>query len=327
VLAAGATAVVALAVLLFVHRPLSHQPLDAPKVCIGVVDECAGVLGSAPDLGVLFAGCMLATAAGLFFALAVTWGWSWIKSNGRQKAEKAMNDRDKAADEAIKTEQEKKRLDTQQLERRRQEIQQELKATGLTVEERKKKEEEQKKIDEEQKKAEEEQKKKEKDQKAALKCPQDLAAQWLKIRQPEFAIGQGLITRDAYNTIKNEYYAQSMISIGIILPLLLLSFAVLSTPQMGVTPTGLVWLFLITAQMFLVLVGADRKHKFDMEVETTIVSTFLKNCEAAKKTAADTTKPPSTTDLIRKELKNLEIVQDTNLKAVLGDKPDGDPKK
>jgi hypothetical protein len=314
-LAASAAAVVVLAVLLFVYGPLSNQPSDAPRLCIGLVGECAGVLGSAPDLGVLFAGCMFATAAGLCLALAITWGWSWKKSNGRQKAQKAMNDRDNAAEEAIKTEQEKKRLDAEQLEQRRKQIQQELKATGLTVDERKKKEEELTKIEEAQKKEEDK-------QKAALKCPQDLAAQWLKIRQPEFAIGQGLITRDAYNAIRNEYYAQSTISIGIILPLMLLTFAMLATPQIGVTPSALLWFVFITAQMFLLLVGADRKHKFDMEVETTIVSTFLKNCEAAKKPADDSTpKPPTLIELIQAELKKAKIVEKTDFKLELGDDP------
>ena len=42
-----------------------------------------------------------------------------------------------------------------------------------------------------------------------------------KILQPEYAIGAGIISRDDYNNLKNDYFALSEISPGLIVPLLL----------------------------------------------------------------------------------------------------------
>jgi hypothetical protein len=106
----------------------------------------------------------------------------------------------------------------------------------------------------------------------------------------------------------------------------MLLFALLATQQIGMLApesrvSPWVWFSFIFAQAVLVLVGADRRHKFDMEVETTIIAAFLKNCQASKKPANNSTPTPkpTTTDLIRAELQKAKIVQNTNYSIEPGD--------
>jgi len=177
---------------------------------------------------------------------------------------------------------------------------------------------------EDKKSLEEEQKKKKKDERAHEACRERLERNWVKIKQPEYAIAQGLITRDEYKAVREEYYTQSLISIGLVLPFLFTTFAVLVTPRIGVRPGWKVCLFLILVQAALVWVGADRRHKFDMGVESLIRTRFMRNCETAKKPADTAAEKSSMTALIRKELASLKIVQDPNatgLKIDLGEDP------
>ena len=49
---------------------------------------------------------------------------------------------------------------------------------------------------------------------------QKLAKAWDKISQPPYAIGQGLMAQSDFEALQNSYYSQSLISTGLILPLL-----------------------------------------------------------------------------------------------------------
>lgn len=173
------------------------------------------------------------------------------------------------------------------------------------------------------KKAAEEKKRKED---AHLLCLASLKEGWEKLRQPEYAIGQGLITRDEYNGIRDEYYTQSLISSGLVLPVMLLVFGFEVTPQLGLGGSKwyqlVLWVFLVLMETALIMVGADRRNKFEVELETRIAAQYLKNCEAAKKPADDSTpKPPTLIELIQTELKKAKIVEKTDFKLEPGDDP------
>jgi len=260
--------------------------------------------------------CILATVAGFCLALVVTWFWAWRRDTvdhitHREKTERTKLIRDAKAQKA-------QRLAAEQTEPAeksdaRTVAQTDANASAASTSPA----------------TPDPTAADGSDMDYSAECQEMLSKRWSKVKQPEFAIGQGLLTRDAYNSIRNEYYAQSLISIGLILPLTLLTFALLVTPEMGVKPNLFLWVFFIPAQAALVMIGADRRHKFDTEVESTISGAFLKNCEAAKKPAksSSSAKKPTMTDLIREELKNLKIVKDQGLTIELGDKPAEPPKQ
>jgi hypothetical protein len=103
-----------------------------------------------------------------------------------------------------------------------------------------------------------------------------------KMLQPEYAIGQGLITRDDYNALQNEYLAQSDLSVGLVVPLAFLLFALAMTPQLGEwnSPWLLRGLGVMTA--VLVILGLDRRHKYRVELQSLILGSWVKKTEAAK---------------------------------------------
>jgi hypothetical protein len=117
-----------------------------------------------------------------------------------------------------------------------------------------------------------------------------------KILQPAYAIGIGIITDDQYNTLKNEFFAQSELSLGLIVPLILVVLGLALMPQIGLGPTGsggaltlhaMAWFFICASltpiSMGLFVVGAERFHKFRMEVKLLILGNWQKQKDAAKK--------------------------------------------
>lgn len=117
-----------------------------------------------------------------------------------------------------------------------------------------------------------------------------------KMLQPAYAIGMGIITDDDYNTLKNEFFAQSELSLGLIVPLILVVLGLALIPQIGLGPTGsggelslhaMAWFFICAAlapiSMGLFVVGAERFHKFRMEVKLLILGNWQKQKDAAKK--------------------------------------------
>lgn len=120
-----------------------------------------------------------------------------------------------------------------------------------------------------------------------------------KILQPSYAIGVGIITQDDYNNLKNNYFAQSELSVGLIIPLIVIVLGLALAPQAGIRPVGLkspggmtewassfAW-FLTCAALaplstFLFLVGTERYQKFRMELKLLILGNWKKQLNAKK---------------------------------------------
>jgi hypothetical protein len=95
-----------------------------------------------------------------------------------------------------------------------------------------------------------------------------------KVFHPEYAIGQGLITRDEYNRIQDEYFAQSQMSLGLILPVCVLAYALSKSQQLSLDIVSMRVLGAGLAVLFVV--GMDRWHKFDSELQALILSRWNK---------------------------------------------------
>ena len=133
-----------------------------------------------------------------------------------------------------------------------------------------------------------------------------------KYYQVEYAIGQGLITRDEYNTVRTQYFTQSQMSLGLIFPIILLLLACYLTPRIGVAA----WCWPASGILILILlvIGMDRWHKFQSELQSLIDSRYQKNVAAAEKANAD--KKPAQIDkavtdalrtVLRDELSKLKM--------------------
>src|SRR6266571_1181724 len=102
--------------------------------------------------------------------------------------------------------------------------------------------------------------------------------QMRKILQPEYAIGSGVITRDDYNKLKDEFFAQSELSLGLIVPLILIVLGLKLMPQIGIE--GKYWVALcialvpISAGLFWI--GMERRNKFRLELELLIEGNWAK---------------------------------------------------
>lgn len=106
-----------------------------------------------------------------------------------------------------------------------------------------------------------------------------------KIYHPEYAIGQGLITRDEYSRIRDEYFTQSQVSLGLILPLCLMVYAISRTPQLGVQRITQGAIGVALAVLFVV--GMDRWHKYESELQSLILSRWNKVQAADAKAKQD----------------------------------------
>jgi hypothetical protein len=131
-----------------------------------------------------------------------------------------------------------------------------------------------------------------------------------KILQPSYAIGMGIITQDDYNNLKNEYFAQSELTLGLMIPLILIVLGLALTPQIGLAPKwiekslvddgswwaalpgALTWYLMCAAlvpiSMALFLVGAERYHKYRMELKLLILGNWQKQQEAKEAAAGGT---------------------------------------
>jgi hypothetical protein len=113
-----------------------------------------------------------------------------------------------------------------------------------------------------------------------------------KVLQPAYAIGMKIITPDQYTALKNEFFAQSELCLGLIVPLILVVLGLALIPQVGLGPAGgvlhsLTWFvicaFLAPMCMLLFVVGAERFHKFRMEVKLLILGNWQSQKDAKKK--------------------------------------------
>jgi hypothetical protein len=156
---------------------------------------------------------------------------------------------------------------------------------------------------------------------AKLTCEQKLAKEWPKISQPQYAIGQGLMTRSDFETLQNSYYSQSLVSTGIIVPLLLFIFALLVTPQLGLGSTAL-YVLLGGGEVLLLVIGVDSRHKYTTELDSLISSAFRKMCANNDKAAAGSS-DKSVASQISDALKAAKIVETTDYAI----EPDDNPPK
>lgn len=157
-----------------------------------------------------------------------------------------------------------------------------------------------------------------KDTKKSLTCEQQLAKDWPKLSQPQYAIGQGLMARSDFQNLQDSYYSQSLVSTGLLFPLFFFLLALLLSPQFRLNGTW-VYVALGIGEIVLLITGVDRRHKYNTELDATISSAFLKLCAQNAKQSSDDEK--SVAKQIKEALKAATIVQNTDLKILPGDPP------
>lgn len=120
---------------------------------------------------------------------------------------------------------------------------------------------------------------------------------------PEYAIGMGLITRDDYNALSDQYYTQARILTGVFLPLIGL---VLVLAFSGLPPVSW-WIYaiLLTCATAGVFFGMDRLHKFYSALQTLIISKYVakKQAEQAEK---DKPQPAPPSYVTAKDIEDLK---------------------
>jgi hypothetical protein len=134
-----------------------------------------------------------------------------------------------------------------------------------------------------------------------------------RILEPEYAIGQGLISRDEYNDFRNGFLAQSELSLGLVLPLILVVFA--EAKDFLHVWSRLVWAsgFIFLATWFLFVVAMERRQKYRIELKLLLVSRWDKQAAAdkaakdAKAKAADKTQEDTVRKVVKEELKDLHL--------------------
>jgi hypothetical protein len=144
---------------------------------------------------------------------------------------------------------------------------------------------------------------------------------WLKLSQPEYAIGLGLITKDDYNYLVTSDQTLSAVIAGMALPLLFLVTIILirvpATSNRAVVCSS--YFGLAGIEMLLGVAAADRKHKFEKSSQALIAGAYAKMA-AAKKKDSDAG-GSNVSDQITAALKAATILQSTDLKIIPADIP------
>jgi len=112
------------------------------------------------------------------------------------------------------------------------------------------------------------------------------------VLEPEYAVGTGLITQDEFNAIKNDYFSQSELSAGLIVPLILLAFAGSNSHWSLWWQRIVVALIVGVVSFFLYLVAVERRFQYRFELKILILGRWDKAKEAAAK--PDNPKPDIT---------------------------------
>jgi hypothetical protein len=146
-----------------------------------------------------------------------------------------------------------------------------------------------------------------------------------QILYPEYAIGQKLITREEYDQLETIYVTQAQAAFGLILPSVLLLIAIWFTGVLALATSTVV---VVGVLLFVAaLVGMDRLHKFNSELQLLIVSRWDAMQEAKKAAAAAAAAKKATDQANAQLLKALKEDID-ELKIVtknLADKTGGHP--
>jgi len=100
------------------------------------------------------------------------------------------------------------------------------------------------------------------------------------VLEPEYAVGKGLITQDEFDAVKNEFFAQSELSVGLILPLVCLASAISYwlVAWQRIAVSGFVILF----SFLLYLVAVERRFQYRFELKILILGRWDKAKETAK---------------------------------------------
>jgi hypothetical protein len=110
-----------------------------------------------------------------------------------------------------------------------------------------------------------------------------------KILMTEYAIGQGLITRDEYIALRDQYFTQSQATFGLILPLV----GIIAAINSGGTFDLECWVSWLLGAFAVVAFfgGLDRLHKYYSELQTLIVSRYVALVFKKREEAAKENKP------------------------------------
>jgi hypothetical protein len=133
-----------------------------------------------------------------------------------------------------------------------------------------------------------------------------------KVLEPEYAIGQGLISRDEYNDFRNTYLAQSELSLGLIFPLLLIIFAIAINSE-DVWSKLWVPAFIVAGTFFMFVIAMERRQKYRIELKLLLVSRWDKQAAAdkaakdAKAKANDKSQEDAIRKILKDELKGLHL--------------------
>jgi hypothetical protein len=104
------------------------------------------------------------------------------------------------------------------------------------------------------------------------------------VLEPEYAVGKGLISQDEFNAMKNEFFSESELSVGLILPLILLA----SAASYWMLP----WMRIVLAIALsgacglLYMVGVERRFQYRFELKILILGRWDKAKEAAQKSSS-----------------------------------------
>lgn len=126
------------------------------------------------------------------------------------------------------------------------------------------------------------------------------------VLEPEYAVGKGLITQDEFDAMKNEFFAQSELTAGLIIPLICLASAL----SYWLTPLVRILLavFVALGSCLLYLVAVERRFQYRFELKILILGRWDKAKEAAKDSSSNS--KPSVTETKQTLQENLNITVD-----------------
>jgi hypothetical protein len=126
------------------------------------------------------------------------------------------------------------------------------------------------------------------------------------VLQPAYAIGKGLITQDEFTGLKNEYFAQCELTLGLILPVIILAFAF---SDWIASPWGLGLLAVFTGIFSGVLfaIALDRWFRYRMELKLLILGRWDKAREDAQKAKKPKSDKSEIEKVVKDELSKLQV--------------------
>jgi hypothetical protein len=115
------------------------------------------------------------------------------------------------------------------------------------------------------------------------KCEKKMKDLWQKLSQPQYAIGLKIIALSDYQTLQATFYSDSQLSAGLVLPIVILVWALLYMKTFEI-PGWLLYMVLGAVETTLVLTAVDRRHKFETASDNLIAGAFMANCKANEAT-------------------------------------------